>query len=99
MVKRSGQATRAPARAGRVTIGKGSFVDPTVSIGHPGKGSREELSSGHWSYLAPVTIGRNCTVRANAVLYAGVTLGDGTQTGNGAVIREDTRVGNHCLIG
>lgn len=87
------------SRKAPVSIGTGAFVDSTAIIGHPGKSNLKELLSGGRSHLPPVAIGRECTIRANTVIYAGVTIGHGSQTGNGAVIREGTTIGSRCLIG
>ena len=45
------------------------------------------------------TVGDNCTIRSNAVLYHSVQVGDYFQTGHNVVIREKTVIGNHVVIG
>ena len=102
MKSKSGVVSRARVdliRRGPSRVGAGSFIDPTVTLGHPGKADREALHSGNWSTLSPVKIGRGCTIRAGSVIYAGVSIGDSSQTGNGAVIREGTAIGSGCLVG
>jgi acetyltransferase-like isoleucine patch superfamily enzyme len=44
-------------------------------------------------------LGNGCRVRVGTVIYADVTMGDGTVTGVGALIREHTRIGERCVIG
>ncbi len=83
----------------KVKIGKGSFVDPSAIVGHPGKRHRKALTSGTTKGLSDILIGKDCLVRAGSIIYEGVTLGDKTQTGNGVVIRENSAVGAECLVG
>lgn len=47
----------------------------------------------------PVTLGKNCTLRAGSILYADVHAGDDFQTGHNVVIREHTVFGNHVVVG
>lgn len=47
----------------------------------------------------PVEIGLNSIIRANTIIYEGVSTGKNFQTGNSAVIREDTVIGNNCSVG
>lgn len=74
-----------------VKIGEGSVVYGPCVLGHPsrGKAPGEER----------LVIGRQAVIRAFAVIYAGVTLGDRFQTGHSTVIREDTTIGDDCSVG
>lgn len=44
-------------------------------------------------------IGRNGSVGAFAVIYAGVTLGEGCLVGDHAIIREGCMIGDRCVVG
>jgi acetyltransferase-like isoleucine patch superfamily enzyme len=47
----------------------------------------------------PAHIGAGCIIRRGTVIFADVVVGDRTQTGMGAIIREYTRIGADCVIG
>ena len=44
-------------------------------------------------------IGKNCTIRSGAIIYADVSLGDNVKTGHNILVRENTAIGNNTLIG
>jgi acetyltransferase-like isoleucine patch superfamily enzyme len=44
-------------------------------------------------------IGERCVIGANAVIYAGVWMGDDCLIGDGTIIRENTTIGNSTVIG
>ena len=74
-----------------VVLGPGAELEPPVVIGKAPRGRAEgELE---------LRIGARATIRAFTTVYAGSVLGDGLQTGHGAVIREDNVVGNEVSIG
>ncbi len=74
-----------------VAIGEGSVVYGPCVLGQPPRGKAEgEL---------PLTIGREATIRAFTVIYAGVTIGDRFQSGHSAVIREGNVIGDDCSVG
>lgn len=74
-----------------VHMGENVYIDPTATVGHPPRGKvAGEL---------PVHIGANSVIRANAVIYAGVTIGDNFQCGHGAMIRENNSIGDYCSVG
>jgi len=50
-----------------------------------------------WS--APATVGAGCKIRRGSVIFADVLVGEGSQTGMGVYIREQTRIGRNCIIG
>ncbi len=50
-----------------------------------------------WS--SPAIVGSGCKLRRGSVIFADVTMGEGSQTGMGVYIREHTRIGRNCLIG
>lgn len=73
----------------RITFGDNCLLAPHVVISaatHPleadARATGEELS-------APVTLGNNCWIGANATILPGVTLGDGVVVGAGAVVRNN----------
>ena len=47
----------------------------------------------------PVKIGPISVIRSGTIIYAGCTFGDGFQTGNRAVIREESHFGKGCSFG
>lgn len=74
-----------------VTIGKGSIIYGPAVLGQPPRGkSAGEL---------PLVIGENAIIRPFSTIYAGTTIGDSFQCGQGASIREDNIIGNNISIG
>lgn len=65
----------------RVLIAAGAAI---VSVGHP-------IAPPRWNCVtsAPVSIGDDVWIGANAVILPGVTIGDGAIVGAGAVVKED----------
>ena len=47
----------------------------------------------------PAKIGARATIRAGAIIYGDVKIGDDFQTGHHVLVREHTRVGRHVLVG
>ncbi|KPJ60042.1 MAG: hypothetical protein AMJ46_08445 [Latescibacteria bacterium DG_63] len=74
-----------------VTLGGGCVLEIPVVVGKPPRGREDgEL---------PTVLGSGCVVRAFTVIYAGTKIGDGLQTGHGALIREDNVIGDNCSVG
>ncbi len=74
-----------------VEIGDGSVIHPFSVIGMPPRGrGRGELST---------IIGKNAIIRPFTTIYAGNTIGDNLQTGQGASIRENNVIGDNVSIG
>ncbi len=74
-----------------VTIGAGTIIYGPVILGQPPRGKKEgEL---------PLRIGKNSVIRPFTTIYAGSTIGDNFQTGQGASIREDNVIGNNVSVG
>lgn len=71
-----------------VRLGRDVRVDPTAILGY--RYGRE---------VGPTVVGDEARVRANSIVYADVTIGDGFSTGHGVLIREDTTVGDAVLVG
>ncbi len=74
-----------------VEIGEGSIIHEFCVIGIPPRGKREgELRT---------VIGKNAIVRPFTTIYAGNTVGENLQTGQGASIRENNLIGDNVSIG
>lgn len=79
---------------GKITIGQGTYIAPNVGI----------ITTNH-DIIDPskhvkgkdVTIGENCWIGMNAVILPGVTLGNHTTVGAGAVVTHSFPEG-HCVI-
>lgn len=72
-----------------VTLGEDCVVEDFAIIGQPA--GRPIKDRG-------LTIGARSTIRAHTVIYQGSTIGPGLQTGHGAVIREENRIGANLQI-
>jgi acetyltransferase-like isoleucine patch superfamily enzyme len=68
-------------------IGPETLVHDTASIQHGP------------STLGPTVIGEDGHVRANAVIYGGVRIGDRFVTGHNVLVRSETTVGDDVLLG
>jgi acetyltransferase-like isoleucine patch superfamily enzyme len=75
--------------AGWLVLAPDAVVEAGVEVCHPTRSGERR----------PVVIGPGCLVRSGTVLYSGVRLGAGTQTGHHVVVREDTEVGEESVIG
>jgi len=74
-----------------VELGPGSDLQPPCIIGKAPRGAREgDL---------PLRIGSQATVRPFTTIYAGTTIGERLQTGQGASIREDNVLGDDVSVG
>ncbi len=74
-----------------VLIGEGAILEPPLVLGKPPRGKEPgELQ---------LVIGRNAVIRPFTTIYAGTTLGDGVQTGQGVSIREDNLIGERVSVG
>ncbi len=72
-----------------VIIGNDPFIDRDVALGYmPARKLRD----------ARVVIGDNAVIRSNTVIYAGVNIGDGLETGHNVVIREENEIGARFSI-
>jgi len=74
-----------------VKIGTGTTIDEPCIIGKPPRGYR--------SGAKELCIGSNGHIRPFSTVYAGSTIGDYFQTGQGVCIREDNIIGNNVSIG
>jgi acetyltransferase-like isoleucine patch superfamily enzyme len=74
-----------------VIIGEGALIEGPCVIGKPPRGKQPgEL---------PTVIGRNAVIRPFTTIYAGTTIGDDFQSGQGASIREDNIIGDGVSVG
>ena len=78
---------------GKTKIGNSCFIDPDALIGYPHKGeldkNREEVEG--------CTIGSNSLIRPGAI-YSTASIGNNTRTGHNFLVRENTLIGDDCLI-
>lgn len=74
---------------GLVVVGEGTTVERGVELCHPTRSGEQK----------PVVIGKHCYIRSGTVIYSGVTIGDGCQTGHHAMIRENSVLGNRTVVG
>lgn len=76
---------------GGITIGDGCLIGHNVVIATINHGlSRAKR---HWNFVAPVSIGNNVWVGANATILPGVTIGDDAVIAAGAVVTSDVAAG------
>ncbi|KXG08974.1 UDP-2-acetamido-3-amino-2,3-dideoxy-D-glucuronate N-acetyltransferase [Anoxybacillus sp. P3H1B] len=79
-------------------IGEGTTIDDGAVLGKPpkpGKTSTVKLTS----ELPALTIGENCTIGANAVIYRGATIGANTLIADLASVRENVKIGEYVIVG
>jgi len=97
-----------------VSIGEGSFIHSHVFVGSGtviGEGveifpgtviGKEPKGAGAVTRTIQaerrVIVGKGCCIGPNAVIYYDVEIGEDTLVGDGASIREQSRIGNRCLI-
>ncbi|MCX6827088.1 MAG: acyltransferase [candidate division Zixibacteria bacterium] len=74
-----------------VFIGPGSVIYGPAVLGQPPGGGNEGKR--------PLIIGRKAVIRPFTTIYAGTTIGDTFQSGQGASIRENNLIGNNVSIG
>lgn len=79
----------------KIEIGENSTLAYGVTIltGADPNGPRNKLSNLYPPLKAPVTIGRDCWIGANAVILPGVTIGDGSVVAAGAIVTKDVPSG------
>lgn len=78
-----------------VHLGSGTFVGAQCILG-------ERLSTYKTdpAYInTPLIVGQNSTIRSGTIIYAGCKMGRNFQTGNRAVIREESIFGDDCSFG
>jgi UDP-3-O-[3-hydroxymyristoyl] glucosamine N-acyltransferase len=80
-----------------VAIGDNVEIFPGAYIGKVPKGAG--ALSRTPTFVARIEIGANCSIGPHAVVYYDVVLGASTLLGDGASIREQTRIGSRTVIG
>lgn len=80
-----------------VAIGDGVEIFPGAYVGKEPKGSGAVARLPEFE--RKVTIGANCSIGPNAVIYYDVLIGDNSLIGDGAVIRERCTVGERSVVG
>lgn len=85
-----------------VVIGDGVAIGPRVEV-FPGAFIGKEPKGAGALARTPVferaiTIGAECSIGPNSVIYYDVTIGNNTLIGDAASIREKCRVGDKCII-
>lgn len=88
---------------GMIYIGDKTMLGPNVVLcttGHPADPQLREMVA---HYSLPIHIGRNVWIGSNAVILPGVTIGDNSIIGAGAVVTKDIpanviAVGNPCRV-
>jgi acetyltransferase-like isoleucine patch superfamily enzyme len=74
-----------------VTLGRGAILQGPLILGMPPRGrAAGEL---------PLVIGEEAVIRPFTTIYAGSTMGDRLQTGQGVSIRENNLIGDEVSIG
>lgn len=86
-----------------VYIGDRVMIAPNVTITPTGHPVDPELRAPGTQFSVPVRVGNDVWIGANAVLLPGVTIGDGSVIGAGAVVTKDVpervvAVGNPCRV-
>ncbi len=79
---------------GKITIGRGTYIAPNVGLitaNHDPADLDAHLEP------KPIVLGEKCWIGMNSVILPGVTLGDGTVVGAGAVVTKSFPEG-HCVI-
>ena len=79
--------------SGRVTIGEGTMLGPSVQI-YCAEHHKDAVLRGQGLEVArPVTIGADVWIGGGAIILGGVTIGDGAIVGAGAVVTKDVPAG------
>lgn len=80
-----------------VVIADGTEVFPGTYIGKEPKGAGATARLPEFE--KKVTIGANCSIGPNAVIYYDVSIGEHTLVGDGVSIREQCAIGRRCVVG
>ena len=86
---------------GMIIVGENTMFGPAVTIATVGHPLRPDMRP--YMYTAPVTIGKNCWIGENVTICPGVTIGDNSVIGAGAVVTKDIPAGviafgNPCRV-
>jgi UDP-2-acetamido-3-amino-2,3-dideoxy-glucuronate N-acetyltransferase len=80
-----------------VTVGDGAHIHDGAVLGRPPKAAG--VTNRPLKAPGPLVIGPGCVIGANAVLYAGTTVGAGVLIGDLASLREGCRVADRAVLG
>lgn len=72
-----------------IYIGDHTMIGPNVTLASAGHPILPELRQQGYQYNLPIHIGKNCWLGANVTVVPGVTIGDNTVVGAGAVVTKD----------
>ncbi len=72
-----------------IYVGDYTMFGPNVTIATGGHPVLPELRQQAYQYNSPVHIGKNCWIGAGVTILPGVTIGDNTVIGAGAVVTRD----------
>jgi len=84
---------------GKSKIGKNTYLGESVIVGHPGKAEKVLLLENRMNDVVGASIGDDCIIRDNTIIYSQAKLGNRVQTGHGVLIRENTTIGDSTIIG
>jgi maltose O-acetyltransferase len=73
----------------RITIGEDVQIGPNVQLLTPTHPTDAELRRAKWEAARPITIGNNVWLGGGVIVCPGVTIGDDTVVGAGAVVVKD----------
>jgi maltose O-acetyltransferase len=73
----------------RITIGEDVQIGPHVQLLTPTHPIEAELRRAKWEAARPITIGNNVWLGGGVIVCPGVTIGDDTVVGAGAVVVKD----------
>lgn len=87
----------------KIKIGDNALLAPNVGIYTAGHCIDPELRLNKQEYTAPVIIGNNVWIGANASILPGVTIGNNVVIGAGSVVTKDVpdncvAIGNPCRV-
>lgn len=72
-----------------VYIGNHTMIGPNVTLASAGHPVLPELREKGYQFNLPIHIGKNCWLGAGVIVVPGVTIGDNTIVGAGAVVTKD----------
>ena len=74
---------------GEIFIGSHTMIGPNVTLATAGHPIEPSLRAQGYQYNLPIHIGENCWLGAGVTVLPGVTIGDNTVVGAGAVVTHD----------
>ena len=80
-----------------VHLGQGVEVFPGAFLGKEPKGAGALARRPEFKRI--LTIGDNCSIGPNVVIFYDVVIGNNTLLGDGASIREQCQIGSFCILG